>query len=265
MIFHDPMRRRSNVPWNAASSNSYNPYADDIRSLGTIMGIWAHPDDETYLAGGILASAVRNGQNVVCVTATKGEAGSTSDPAKWPLEKMGEIREGELADALEILGVTNQHYLGCKDGLCIDESPEAVVAQITELINQYKPDTILTFGPEGWSGHPDHQQVSAWASAAVLQSRSSARIFHVAHTQEQYDNYLQQLDRTLNFFFNIEKPPIVPREQCAIYYTLPKEIVELKCRALAAMLSQTGRMFELFAEDFIASAVGIEMFITAPD
>ncbi|MGH3589327.1 MAG: PIG-L deacetylase family protein, partial [Pseudonocardia sp.] len=44
--------------------------------LGTILGVWAHPDDETYLCGGLMARAARSGDRVVCVTATRGEQGS---------------------------------------------------------------------------------------------------------------------------------------------------------------------------------------------
>src|SRR4249919_2707816 len=50
---------------------------------GTILSVWAHPDDETYLAAGLMAAAVQAGQRVVCVTATRGELGST-DPDRWP-------------------------------------------------------------------------------------------------------------------------------------------------------------------------------------
>ena len=52
-----------------------------MKDLGTILGVWAHPDDEGYLSAGIMAQAMRNGQRVVCVTATRGEA---ADPEQWP-------------------------------------------------------------------------------------------------------------------------------------------------------------------------------------
>jgi LmbE family N-acetylglucosaminyl deacetylase len=50
---------------------------------GPMLSVWAHPDDETYLAGATMAQAVRDGRRVVCVTATRGELGST-DPERWP-------------------------------------------------------------------------------------------------------------------------------------------------------------------------------------
>ena len=53
-------------------------------TLGTMLGVWAHPDDETYLAAGLMAVGVRQGNRVVCVTATRGEEGSW-DEGRWPL------------------------------------------------------------------------------------------------------------------------------------------------------------------------------------
>ena len=55
----------------------------DVGALGTILGIWAHPDDEAYLSGGLMALARDTGSRVVCVTATRGELG-TPDPRAWP-------------------------------------------------------------------------------------------------------------------------------------------------------------------------------------
>jgi LmbE family N-acetylglucosaminyl deacetylase len=74
-------------------------------NLGTILGVWAHPDDEAFLSSGLMADAVRKGDRVVSVTATRGELGSW-DEERWPSESMGEVREAELEESLAILGVT---------------------------------------------------------------------------------------------------------------------------------------------------------------
>lgn len=54
-----------------------------VAGLGTILSVWAHPDDETFVAGGIMAAAVANGQRVVTVSFTAGERG-TDDADTWP-------------------------------------------------------------------------------------------------------------------------------------------------------------------------------------
>ncbi len=89
----------------------------DIKKLGTIMSVGAHPDDETFMAAGIMATAVRNGQPVICVTATRGEAGS-QDPVKWPTQTLGEVRTKELAAALGIIGAPKHYWLDYPDGGC---------------------------------------------------------------------------------------------------------------------------------------------------
>src|SRR3954449_2116917 len=87
----------------------------DIGALGTILGIWAHPDDEAYLTGGLMALARAAGRHVACVTATRGEFG-TADPERWPPDRLGAERTRELARSLDVLGVTEHHWLGYADG-----------------------------------------------------------------------------------------------------------------------------------------------------
>ena len=56
-----------------------------VDDLGTILSVWAHPDDETYLAGALMAEAVASGQRVVCVSLTAGELGTaTRSPGRRP-------------------------------------------------------------------------------------------------------------------------------------------------------------------------------------
>ena len=93
--------------------------AADVACLGTVLGVWAHPDDEAYLSGGLMAWARDAGSRVVCVTATRGEMG-TPDPQQWPPERLAEERTRELASSLDALGVTEHHWLGYRDGQCGD-------------------------------------------------------------------------------------------------------------------------------------------------
>lgn len=73
------MYQRTTTEWFAARRNT-------PAELGTILAIWAHPDDETYLASGIMAAAVAAGNRVVCVSATAGEH-DTDDPEAWPPDR----------------------------------------------------------------------------------------------------------------------------------------------------------------------------------
>src|SRR4051812_25700340 len=110
----------------------------DPGRLGTILGVWAHPDDEAYLSAGIMAAAVDAGQRVVCITATRGEAGSL-DHERWPPETLAETREKELDACLQLLGVTEHTWLGFPDGGCGDVSLDDGVAPIAAAIQEVRP------------------------------------------------------------------------------------------------------------------------------
>lgn len=236
--------------------------ASDIKQLGTILSVWAHPDDETFLAAGIMASAVRNGQPVICVTATKGEAGSQNHE-KWPPKTLGEVRTKELGRALGILGVPKHYLLDCPDGGCYKVSIKEAVKKIRSFIDRYQPDTILTFGPEGLTGHHDHATVSLWVQKAVEQYDLKPVVYHAVYTKDRYDSYLREIDEVVNFFFNIDKPSIKNADSCDICFELPKELRMLKYQALEAMPSQTENVLRLFEQQFLCRAFGSEAFIRA--
>ncbi len=236
--------------------------AKDVKSLGRIMGIWAHPDDETFTSAAIMAMAVRNRQKVMCLTATRGEAG-VQDETRWPQRKLGSIREKELAAALKIIGVKEHHWLTYKDGLCCEADTNQAVTCVCEHIKRFKPNTILTFGPNGMTGHPDHQSVSTWASKACKQLETPPQIFHCVQTKRQYDHSLKQLDEKLNIFFNIKHPLLVKNEDCAILIELDEMTKDIKYRALKAMPSQTDRMLQSFSKEEICRALSPEAFLQA--
>ncbi|TDE92653.1 PIG-L family deacetylase [Occultella glacieicola] len=87
----------------------------DAGSLGTILGIWAHPDDEVFLSAGLVAAARDAGRRVVVVTATLGKHGTT-DATQWAPDRLGRVRGLELAASLAAVGVTEHRQLGHPDG-----------------------------------------------------------------------------------------------------------------------------------------------------
>lgn len=236
--------------------------AEQVAKLGTIMSFGAHPDDETFTAAGLLHIAATHGQRVICVTATKGERG-VQDESRWPAAQLAEIRATELQQALSILGIQHHHWLGYQDEACADVSMAEVTPRIKELIKKYRPDTIVTFGPDGMTGHPDHRAVSRWVTAAVDSMEHQPAVYHAVVTQEQYDQHLKTMDSELNMFFNIDHPPIKPVQDCDLCITLPDEVCKKKCQALAAMPSQTSGMFDAFGETVVCVAFCQEAFVRA--
>lgn len=232
---------------------------NDIAKLGTIMSIWAHPDDESYSCAGIMCMARSNGQTVVCITATKGEAG-VQDESRWPAEQLGDIRAEEMAEALQILGVTQHHWLGYKDGHLSDVPEHEAVSRLKALITLYKPTSILTFGPEGMTGHPDHCTVSNWVSQAAFDT--GATVYHAVQLRSNYEHF-KEADEQFNIFFNIEQPPLVDEQQADMLVELSETCLNKKCQALKAMPSQTEALFTTMGEEKVCNMIKHEVFLRA--
>ena len=150
--------------------------------LGTMLVVGAHPDDETFTAGGLMAEGVLSGERVVCITATRGEEGS-QDEQRWPPADMGRIREAELKRCLAVLGVGEHHWLGYIDGRCDTVDPTEATEKIRVFIEEVRPDSVLTFGPDGMTGHSDHKCVSSWTTAAFAQAaKPGARLYYATQT-----------------------------------------------------------------------------------
>ena len=229
------------------------------RSPGTILGVWAHPDDETYLTAGLMAQAAKEGRRVVCVTATRGEQGSF-DEERWPTATMGKVREAELMRSLEILGVGEHHWLDYYDGTCDTVDRDEAVGKVRSILAEVRPDSVFTFGPEGMTGHSDHKAVSGWTSEAFLDvGKPGARLYHAVFTPEWAETFVPRFNQ-FNVFFDPTTPPVVPRERLDIDYELPPEILDLKLRAIEAHVSQVEGMLKAFGEDVFREGGKAEFF-----
>lgn len=234
----------------------------DIAELGTILGIWAHPDDEAYLSGGLMAMARDHGSRVVCVTATRGELG-TPDPVAWPPHRLAAARTEEMARCLEILGVTEHHWLDYRDGQCPAVPPSEAVERLCDIIEQVRPDTVLTFGPDGITGHEDHQTVSAWTTAAFERAAPpGARLLHAALPERRGPRW-GDLNESLGIFVP-GYPILAPADQLAIDLELDAATAARKVRALAAQETQTAGLIALMGLDRYTAWVGDESFIEWP-
>jgi len=141
----------------------------------TLLVVIAHPDDESFPVGGTLAKYAAEGVRVVLVSATRGEAGI---PGLSAVET-GRLREAELSSAAQTLGVAHLEFLDYLDGEFNRADEEAVVGKLLEIIQQEKPDALLTFGADGISGHPDHVAVHRFTTAAFDRSGISGRLLYM--------------------------------------------------------------------------------------
>jgi N-acetyl-1-D-myo-inositol-2-amino-2-deoxy-alpha-D-glucopyranoside deacetylase len=144
-----------------------------------LLAIFAHPDDETFSAAGVMAAAVERGVLVTVISATRGEAGESSIPGLDDPERLGVVRERELREAMRQIGVSDVRLLGYRDsgmaGSPFADQPLAFVrvpveiaaAELVPHIRSIRPHVILTFGPEGLYGHPDHLHMHHVALRAI--------------------------------------------------------------------------------------------------
>jgi LmbE family N-acetylglucosaminyl deacetylase len=131
--------------------------------------VLAHPDDESLGVGGILARYAAEGIATYLLMATRGERGWQGDPRDDPgMEALGALREAELWAAARVLGVRGVRFLDYCDGELDQANAAHAIAAITRQIRQIQPQVVVTFGPDGSTGHPDHIAISQFATAAVV-------------------------------------------------------------------------------------------------
>ncbi len=135
-----------------------------------ILGVFAHPDDESFCAGGTLARYVASGAEVMVVSATRGEAGQIRSAGVATRRTLGQVREQELYLACQRLGVQHTVCLDYGDGMLQEVDQDILIGGIVEIIRSFRPDVVITFGPDGGYGHPDHIAISAATTAACVRS-----------------------------------------------------------------------------------------------
>jgi LmbE family N-acetylglucosaminyl deacetylase len=216
---------------------------EQVKELGTLLGIWAHPDDEAFSMAGLMSYARRNGQRVIIVTATLGDAGQTADEQRWPKAELARIREQELRDSLAISGVDNLQILGYADGTLKDQDVEQAVTRLSEIIRRENPDTIISFYQDGITGHEDHKAVHEWAKQARIKSGSKARLLCVVECHESYEEHGRASHEKFNVYFNVDSPATYKKELVDVCVELDQVAQNDKEQALRAHASQTAHMF----------------------
>lgn len=212
----------------------------------TLLGLWAHPDDEAYMSAGLMHEYVEAGDRVVVVTATHGERG-TDDPVAWPPARLAELRRRELAASLDVLGVTEHYVLDYADGGCAGvDGTDTFAAYIVAV----DPDVIVTFGPDGLTGHPDHRAVSQWATEAWRRTGARAELWYATLTPDFHRRWDSANER-VGLFAEQPHPPSTPHHELADLLVLDERQRDVKLAALRAHRSQTTPLID---------AVGLDVY-----
>jgi N-acetyl-1-D-myo-inositol-2-amino-2-deoxy-alpha-D-glucopyranoside deacetylase len=144
-------------------------------TMASMMGIWAHPDDEAFGTAGTMARAIIAGHPVAVVCATRGEEGEIADPQLANPENLGQVREQELRRACSAVGVTDVSFLDYRDGHLREADPAEATGRIVRHIRRFRPDVVVTFAANGGYGHYDHMAVHQLALAAISAAADEAR------------------------------------------------------------------------------------------
>ncbi len=156
-----------------------------------LLCLVAHPDDETILCGGTLVMLASKGVNVHVACLTRGEGGELGEPPLTDRDHLGEVREGEMVNAVQKLGGKSLTFLGYADPLADGEklfapehNPTLLAGQIVSTIKQFNIDAVITHGSNGEYGHPAHilmHQMTLAAIASIhkesLPNRSPLHLF----------------------------------------------------------------------------------------
>ena len=148
-----------------------------------LLAVTAHPDDEAFM-GPILARYAREGVKVYLAIATKGEKGA-NEFAKIPAgDALADVRRAEATCACKELGIEPPIFFNLNDGELgawtepLAKNIHAVAYNVEKLVDQLHPQVILTWGPEGGYGHPDHRLVSDAVTQVVQSLHSSIKLYY---------------------------------------------------------------------------------------
>ncbi len=156
-----------------------------------------------------MARAAAAGRRVVCVTATAGEAGFPDDDPHPPDERIA-VRRAEMEASPAELGVTEHHWPGYGDGHCADVPDDDAVEVLGRLIADDRPDTVLTFSPDGGTGHSDHIAACRRSTLACTRSSSPPRLLYATKSPEWIAAFFSQIDATQIMMVDGMRPEVVP-------------------------------------------------------
>ena len=184
------------------------------------MCVLAHPDDESLGTGGTLAKYAAEGIETYLVTATRGERGRFGDGGEQPgPDVVGATREAELRAAARELGVREVSILGFPDGGLDAVDPVRAQVAIVEQLRRVRPHVVITFGPEGAYGHPDHIAISQLTTAAVVRAAAGddavSKLYYIAWSVVTWGKYQTALKKLVTTVDGVERQ-VVPAPEWEI-------------------------------------------------
>ncbi len=168
----------------------------DMKNKRVLLGVFAHPDDESFACGGTLARYAAEGAEVHVIIATDGVAGSVEKSSGVSVgETLVQVRSGELARAAVALGVTTIWSMPYRDsgmrGTPENQHPKALIQQPLEQVihelagymRRIRPNVIISHDPYGGYGHPDHVRCCEATTAAFFLTGGKGKLYYTGFDQ----------------------------------------------------------------------------------
>lgn len=229
-----------------------------------LLGLFAHPDDESRIVGGTLAKYASDDVRVSLVIATHGEAGSCGEPPRCTPEELPQVREHELQHACSILGVDDLTILDYQDGTLAEVDRDALTGHLVAAIRRVRPHVVLTFGPEGRTLHPDHlviheAAIAAFHLAADPTAYPEQRLTPYAAPKLYYTTLPQSLVEAITWAY-----PGQPDEEITVALDIRPWLAQKKAATNEAHATQAhDQPFANLPEDARWEALGTEYFFLA--
>lgn len=221
-----------------------------------LLGVWSHPDDEAYLAAGLMARTIDAGGSVTLVTITNGEAGFPDDDTRSAAERATH-RKAELRSAMAEIGVFDIRFLGHADGRVAEPGARSMSNDIESIIREVQPDVLTTFGPDGITGHLDHVATYELTTKAWLDC-PIGQLWYAAKTAGWLSDW-----REVHDAFGVwmtEEPTGVSPEEIEMVVDLEGAELDRKRAVLGHHASQTEGLAQAFGEDEYLRWIAQEAF-----
>lgn len=257
-----------------------------------LLLVHAHPDDESLWTGGTIARCAAQGVQVVVVTCTLGEEGEIIPADLRQLrageaDQLGGYRIGELASAVAALGVGEHRFLGGvgrwrDSGMAGDpanDRPRAFVKgsvaeqvlMLTEIIDEFRPQVLVSYDANGGYGHPDHIRAHQITVAAAERRPDVARVFYAVQPRGPIEAGIEVLAGWPDLPFRLPTPAelaVVPDELVSTELDVAEQL-PAKLRALRAHATQISvwesadRVAYALSNDIAAPLLSTEYFVLA--
>jgi len=201
-----------------------------------LLLVMAHPDDESMGTGGLVLRHTRAGIPTHLICATYGEAGWTGKPAGAKQEDLPEIRARELEEAAAALALSGVELWDYPDGGVLAADHPQISQRITEQIGKLRPRAVVSWGPDGGYGHPDHIWIGACTDAAIVAMEEAERpaLYHLAVDQPLAEFYAE----AMRLGAGDGGLALQPQENVDIVVELNADEVMMKLRAIDCHQSQ---------------------------